>query len=342
MKAIVMNGFGSADLLNLQDLPMPVPKENEVRIRIKAAGFNPVDWKIRKGWYGGDPHQILGCDCSGIVDAIGAGVKQFAIGDEVYAMSFRSSNGSYAEWTCVPVELVAKKPHSLTFEEAAAIPLASMTAYRATLAVLALEKEDAVFVAGAGGGVGMFAIQFIKLAGVKRIYTIAKDEGSVLFLQDNLMLAGDHILIYEGLSTEQLKEKLLAMNGGRLFDATLDLVGGERKRLCLELTGYSGHFSTILPEKDFSFPIWNENAIPRARNMSIHQVAVGAELGSSDRGYWQIYHRHLGHISQMLENGTLKAPSVQVIGQMCVETVQRAHAELELGRVKGKLVMVIG
>lgn len=342
MKAVVMSEFGSSDLLKFQDLPTPIPTSNEVRIRIKAAGFNPVDWKIRSGWYGGEPHQILGCDCSGVVDAIGAGVKQFAVGDEVYAMSFKGSNGSYAEWTCVPVELVDKKPPSLTFEEAASIPLASMTAYRATLAVLPLKKEDAVFVAGAGGGVGMFAIQFIKHAGIKKIYTLAKDKESALFLQQNLGLAQDHILIYEGLSTAFLKEKLLAMNRGRLFEATLDLVGGERKRLCLELTGHSGHFSTVLPEKEFTSPIWNEDAIPRARNMSIHQVAVGSELGSSDRGDWQVYKLHLGHISQMLENGTLKALSVQVVGPLCVDTVQKAHAALELGHVKGKMVMVVG
>ncbi len=337
-----MNGFGPADLLTLQERPIPLPKEGQVRIRIKAAGFNPVDYKIRQGWYGGDPHQILGCDCSGIVDAIGSGVKQFALGDEVYGMSFfHSSNGGYAQFTCVPVEVVAKKPRSLTFEQAAAIPLASMTAYRATLAVAAFKKGDSVFIAGSGGGVGIFAIQFIKLAGVERIYTLAKDEASALFLQENLGLTRDHILIYDGLSTEQLKEKLLTMNRGRLFDATLDLVGGDRKQLCLELTGYSGHFSTILPEKEFKFPIWNENAIPRARNMSIHQVAVGSELSSPDRTYWQVYQRHLEHISQMLENGTLKPPPIQVLGPLSVETVHRAHALLEQGRVKGKLVMVI-
>lgn len=333
-----MNGFGSADLLSLQERPLPLPQKGEVRIRIKAAGFNPVDWKIRSGWYGGDPHQILGFDCSGIIDALGSEVKDFAIGDEVYAMSLRSSNGSYAEFTCVPIELVAKKPHSLTFEEAAAIPLASMTAYRATLGISA---QNTAFIVGAGGGVGMFAVQFIKLAGIKKIYTVAKNEKSAQFLQKNLELPKDHIVIYEGLTTDQLKKKLLSINNGRLFDATVDLVGGERKHLCLELTGYSGHFSTILPEKEFALPIWDENAIPRARNMSILQVSVGAELGSSDRKDWQIYKRHLGHISQMLENGTLKSPPVQVVGPLHVKTVQKAHTLLEQGHVKGKLVMTI-
>lgn len=341
MKVVAMKGFGSADVLILEDRLIPMPKEGEVRIRIKASSFNPVDWKIREGWYGGDSHQVLGFDCSGIVDAIGPHVKQFEVGDTVYAMSLRSSNGSYAEFTCVPVELVAKKPHNLTFEEAAAIPLASMTAYRATLAPSAFKKEDTVFVAGIGGGVGIFAIQFVRQTGVKKIFTVAKNEKSAQFLQNNLGLARDHILLYEGLSTDKLREKLLDMNKGHLFDATLDLVGGEMKRLCLELTGYSGHFSTILPEDDFKFPIWNETAIPRARNLSIHQVAVGAELSDSNREYWKIYTRHLGHISEILENGTLKPPFVQVVGHLNAITVQQAHILLEQGRVKGKLVMTV-
>jgi NADPH:quinone reductase-like Zn-dependent oxidoreductase len=342
MKTIVMNGFGSADLLTLQERPLPIPNEGEVRIQIKASGFNPVDWKILEGWYGGDPHTILGCECSGVVDALGAGVKEFSVGDKVYAITFgRTSNGSYAQFLCAPAKLVAKMPSNLSFEEASAIPLAAMTAYRATVACSAFKKGDKVFVAGAGGGVGSFAIQFLKMAGITEIFTVAKDSASAQFLQKNLKIPSSHILIYEGLTPSQMKEQLIALNGGRLFDATLDLVGKEIKQLCIELTGYSGHFSTILPEKDFNMPIWNENAIPRIRNMSIHQIAVGAELGDDDRETWEIYKRHLNLISQMLETNALKAPSVQNLGTLSLATVQKAHVLLKSHRVKGKLVMTM-
>lgn len=83
MHAVVLNQFGSSEHFSLQTVAKPSPKEKEVRIRIKAAGFNPVDWKIREGWYGGNPNLILGCDCSGIVDAIGSHCKELALGDEV-------------------------------------------------------------------------------------------------------------------------------------------------------------------------------------------------------------------------------------------------------------------
>lgn len=341
MKTVAMNGFGGVETFQVEQRALPNPKDGEIRIRIKVAGFNPVDWKIRENWYGGDPKQIMGCDCSGIVDAVSPGEKRFSIGDEVCAMTFRSSNGSYAEFSCVPAELVAKKPKNLSFAEAATIPLAGMTAYRATLAVSAVKKGDVVFVAGAGGGVGSFTVELLKLAEVSAIYTVAKDEESARFLVDKLGIKRDHILLYEGLSRDELREQLLTMNKGELFNATFDLVGDEMKRLCLELTGLSGHFSTIIPEAKFDFPFWGENDIPRGRNLSVHQVAIGAELGSPDRKSLQIYTRHLAILTDWLENKRIHPPFVTVVGSLSERTVQEAHHLLESGRVRGKLVMEI-
>ena len=342
MKAVVMSGYGTADVFSIQEVPKPEPQEGQIRIRIRVSGFNPVDWKIRNNWYGGPAPRILGMDCSGIVDAVGPSTSLFSIGDEVYAMTFfRSSGGSYAEYVCVPVELVAKKPKNISFEEAAAIPLAAMTAYRAIVAPSAFKEGDVVFAAGLGGGVGVFAVQFFRLLDIREIFTTAKDEASAQFLYEKLGIPRDHVLIYDGLSTEQLREQMIAMNHGRLFDATLDLVGGETKKLCLELTGCSGHFSTILPEQHFEFPFWGENDIPRARNLSVHQVAIGSEIETIDRKCWQIYTRHLGHITKMLERGELRPPFVKTVGSLCARTVQQAHALLERGHVKGKLVMVV-
>lgn len=341
MEVVAINGFGSVDTFALEKRKMPNPNTGEIRIQIKSAGFNPVDWKIRKNWYGGDSKQVMGCECSGIVDAIGPNTEGFSVGDEVSAMTFCSSNGSYAQYSCVPQELVVKKPKNLSFNEASTIPLAAMTAYRATLSVSAVKKGDIVFVAGAGGGVGSFAIQLLKMAEVAKIYTIAKDEESARFLTENIGINKDHILIYEGLSTQELKEKLLAMNKGHFFHATFDFVGGKMKSLCLELTGLSGHFSTVVPEMNFDFPFWEENAIPRARNLSVHQVAIGAELGSKEKGSLQIYKNHLKIIMDLLEVGKLKPPFITVIGLLSKKTVQKAHELMESGRVKGKLVMLV-
>jgi len=344
MKAIEMHQFGESNVFALGSPIKPVPKEGQVCIQIKAAGFNPVDYKIRRGWYPLNPHQILGCDCSGIVESLGPNTTDFSIGEEVYSMCgsfFHSSNGSYAEYVCVPVELVARKPKNISFEEAATIPLAAMTAYRATLAAIPLKEADTVFVVGIGGGVGTFVAQFLRLAGVKNIWTVARDQKSAEFIQNCHGIASDHILQYLGLSSGELRKGLLKMNGGQFFDITIDLVGGVMKQLCLELTGYSGHFSTIVPEADFlSFDVWSENSIPRGRNLSLHQVAIGAELGSAHRKNWQIYKRHMALISDWIEQELIR-PKIENIGTLSVQTVQRAHSLLERGQTKGKLVMTI-
>jgi NADPH:quinone reductase-like Zn-dependent oxidoreductase len=187
--------------------------------------------------------------------------------------------------------------------------------------------------------VGSFVVELLRFAQVAEIFTIAKDEKSAQFLVEKMGIARDHILIYEGLSSDQLKQNLLSMNRGEFFDATFDLVGKEMKRLCIELTGYSGHFSTILPEIKFELPFWGENDIPRGRNLSVHQVAIGAELGNAKR--MQIYSRHLQALTTLLVEKRIKPPVVTVVGSLSEKTVQKAHEMLESGRSKGKLVMIV-
>lgn len=285
---------------------------------------------------------VLGCECSGVIDALGQGIKEFSVGDEVYAVTFnRCSNGSYAQYVSAPVELVVKKPAALSFEEAAAVPLAGMTAYRATLATRTFQMGDHVFIAGAGGGVGSYAVPLLRSMGVTEIYTIAKNDRSAAYLQKNLRFKAEQITIYEGLTPSQLREQIFKGHRERLFNATLDLVGQEIKQLCIELTGYSGHFITILPEKEFAMPVWNENSIPRSRNMSLLQIAVGAELSDSNREYWAIYKRHLILLSEMLEKRILKVPAIEVVGSLSASTIERAQERSREGRVKGKLVMKV-
>ncbi len=344
MKAVILEAFGDTSNLKFKQIDTPQPRKGEVRIRIKAAGFNPVDYKIREGLYGGQVPMILGADCSGVIDAIDPETKGFAVGDEVIGFAFgQSSNGSYAEFVCLPAEFIIKKPGQLSFAQAAAIPVVGLTAYRALIASRALKKGDTIFIAGAGGGVGSVAVPLAWQAQVKAIYTVAGSEASAQFLQREMKIKREHILLYSGLSTEELESRLIEMNGGRLFDTTFDFVGQAMKRLCLKLTSHSGHFATTVPENEpFDFPVWERGvSLCITRNMSLHFVFIGAEAFSGLRDTWKVYARQLQHFCQLLENDSIQMPPVKIVGTLSVDTVKEAHRLLEEGKVKGKLVMTI-
>lgn len=344
MKAVVLESFGNVSCLKFKEVEKPEPKKGEVRIQIKASGFNPVDFKMRQGAFGGELPIILGCDCSGVIDRIDSETQGFQIGEEVYAMCFgQGSNGSYAEYLCISSDFVARKPKNISFEQAAVIPLASMTAYRAMISSGALKKGDSIFIAGAAGGVGSLAVQIARSVGVKTIYTIAGSEASAECLQREIGLKKDNILLYQNLSCDEMVEKLVAMNGGHFFDATFDFVGGEMKRLCLKTTGHSGHFATIVPENDpFNFSVWERGtSLTFSRNLSLHFVFVGSEAFSRIPSSWGVYSRQLNHISQLIEKGDLRPPMIKIMGDLSAESVVAAHHLLEEGRVKGKLVMKI-
>lgn len=339
---MVLKKFGNCKNLELCEVPIPIPKPHEVRIKVVACGFNPVDCKIRQGLIRGQTPLILGTDCSGIIDAVGSDVQSLSIGDEVFAMTYGAcSNGSYAEYLCIAEKAVVKKPKKLSFSEAAVIPLVSMTAYRAMIASSAIKKGDILFIAGIAGGVGSFAVQLAKLAQVEAIYTVAGSNKSAEFIQNKLGINENHILLYPNQQIENLKNELIAINNGQLFNAAFDFVGGEMKKLCLSLTGYSGHFATLLPEnEEFDFPILQRGISPAfARSLSMHFVNVAAESHSENLELLNVYQQQLSIIANLYEKDVLKPLQSTNVGNFSLETVVLAHQLLESGRVKGKLLM---
>ena len=153
MKAIVLSSFGSADNFAAANLPIPEVRQGEVRIKVKAVSFNPVDYQIRKG----QPESshirsmILGRDLAGSVDAVHEDVTDFSVGDNVFSYVCNlASSGTYPEYVSVPAELVARKPACLTYEQAAAVPVAGITASIA-LNKARVDKTASVFIAGGAG-----------------------------------------------------------------------------------------------------------------------------------------------------------------------------------------------
>ncbi len=172
IKAIQVHAYGNADQLKLEQIPQPEPQEGEVLVRVYAAGVNPADWKIRAGWFkdfrpSTFPY-VPGADLAGVVAKVGSGVTAFQPGQAVFG---RSSNGSYAEYSIAPANALALKPKTLSFEEAATIPVGATTAWQGLFDHGNLQPGQRVLILGGAGGVSIFAVQFAHWKGAHVIST---------------------------------------------------------------------------------------------------------------------------------------------------------------------------
>ncbi len=220
MKAITYSSYGDPDVLTLDEVEEPKVGPGEVRLAVRAAGVNPVDWKIVAG--GLDPLMtvhfpaIPGWDVAGVVEAVGLDVTEVAEGDEVMAYGRKDwiEQGSFAERMTVPVRTLARKPTSLSWEQAAALPLSGLTAYQ-SLTRLGVESGTSVLVHGANGGVGSFAVQIAAALGARVIGTASGHH------HDRVRELGAEPVAYgDGLAD---RVRALAPDG---VDVVVDYVGG--------------------------------------------------------------------------------------------------------------------
>ncbi|MCX7592208.1 MAG: NAD(P)-dependent alcohol dehydrogenase [Fischerella sp.] len=171
MKAVVIHQYGSADVLQYEDVAPPKIKPDQLLVKVHATCVNPIDWKIRKGMLkiltGNKFPMILGYDLAGEVVEVGANVTRFKIGDQVYATLSPLSGGAYAEFAAVPEKLAALKPTNMSYTEAACVPLAGLTALQALRDQGQIQPGKAVLINGASGGVGIFAVQIAKVLGAE-------------------------------------------------------------------------------------------------------------------------------------------------------------------------------
>lgn len=200
MKAIVYQKYGPPDVLQLKDVTKPVPGDDEVLVRVHAASANPADWHVMRG----DPffirlalgplkpkHPILGADIAGRVEAVGKDVRQFQPGDEVFGNVSQSGFGAFAEYASVPEKALSPKPARLTFEQAAAVPLAALTALQGLRDKGRIRAGHKVLINGASGGVGTFAVQIAKAFGAT-VTAVTRTEGVDLMQS----LGADRVIDY--------------------------------------------------------------------------------------------------------------------------------------------------
>lgn len=313
MLAIAIHEFGGRDKLELMELPEPKLPPDAVRIRIRAAGVNPVDWKLREGRLEpAFPHVfpvVPGWDAAGVVEAVGPGVVEVAPGDEVFAYCRKHfiGEGTYAEYVTVPVTFVARKPAGLSWEEAGAVPLTGLTAYQALFFGAGLTAGETVLVYGASGGVGGFAVQIAVAAGAE-VIAVAREEHREYVLA----LGAYEVIDYTERDVVEAVREFLPKG----VDVALDVVGGETLARAVEAVRDEGRIVSIAqPPTDERF---------RRRGIQPAYVFVRPDG------------EELGELAELAESGQLAVHLHEVLP---LEEAARAHELLEQGHVRGKLVL---
>jgi NADPH:quinone reductase len=317
VRAMVTPQFGGPDLFEERDVEKPYPGPGEVLVRVVAAGTNPVDAKFRAagGSIGLEAPIVLGADISGIVEEVGAGVTDLAQGDEVYytpEVFGPGSNGAYAEYHAAKADIVAKKPASLSHEEAAAVPLAGGTAYEAIVRRLAVRVGEAVVIHGGAGGVGSFAVQIAKAAGARVIATASSDNQEIL-----KELGADVTIDYE---RQDATEVALEDTGGEGVDAVFDAVGGATIVDSIPATRPFGRLATILGAQGDLTPHYQ-------KNQTLYGVFLTRERA------------RLEEMGALIERGQVRSLVAEVLP---LEEVGRAHERLDSGHGRGKVVLRVG
>lgn len=222
MKAIVCTEYGSPDVLQLQELATPAPTKDEVLIKIHAASINARDWRMMRaspflirlapGGFLQPRNRVLGADVAGRVQTIGRGVKQFKPGDEVFGyLPGASGRGTFAEYVCAEESAIALKPANLSFEQAAAVPLAALTALQGLRDKGNIQPGQKVLIQGASGGVGTFAVQIAKAFGAE-----VTGVCSTRNLEMARSIGADHVIDYKEedfTRTGRRYDLILAVNG---------------------------------------------------------------------------------------------------------------------------------
>jgi NADPH:quinone reductase-like Zn-dependent oxidoreductase len=237
MKAVRYHAPGGFDVLVQEDVPRPAPAADELLVRVHAAGVNPVDDKLREGMFGKPKVPfVLGFDVSGVVEKVGEKVTRFKAGDEVFALLDLARGGGYAEYAVVKESAAAAKPKKATHVEAAAVPVAGLTAWQALVDVAKLDRGQTVLIHGGSGGVGTFAVQIAKARGARVIATASAANQDLL-----RELGADVAVDYKAQRFEDLAKDV---------DVVLDPIGGETQKRSLDVLKKGGILVSIVGMPD--------------------------------------------------------------------------------------------
>lgn len=331
MRAVLMTAVGGPEVLKLAEIPEPeVESGHDVRVQLRAAGINPVDYKLRSGGtISGTLPAILGWDGAGVVDRIGPEVTRFRPGDEVYFCDggFGPTPGTYQGAKVLDEAYVARKPRRLSFVEAAAAPLVTITAWEALVERAQVAEGQRVLVQAGAGGVGHMSVQIARIAGARVATTVSGEEKSALAAALGAELLIDYC-------REDVGEKLRAWTGMDGADVVHDTVGGNTFTAC---------FSLVRPYGDLVSNVespWENEAIEEMhnRNLRVSFTWMPAPSVFGWREHRERQRTILERAGNRFDSGDLR---VQVGATFPLERAADAHRALEAGKVVGKAVLTI-
>lgn len=306
MKAIRIHNYGGPEVLKYEEAPRPEPHAGEVLIRVHATSVNPIDWKVRAGYMKDfQPHSfplILGWDVSGVIKEVGPNVSRFKKSDEVYSLPDHTRNGAYAECIVVRESEVALKPNALHHVRAAAVPLATLTAWQALFDTAELQRGQRVLIHGGAGGVGHFAVQLAKWKGAYVIATSSAKNHELLY-----KLGADEVIDY---STQRFE------NVARNINVVLDTIGGDTQERSWQVLEKGGILVSLVQPP-------SEN---KGKEHGVRGIRLGARLNGQE----------LAEIAKIIDAGKL-APVIDRI--LPLSEARRAHELSQSGHAHGKIVL---
>lgn len=307
MRVITQHTFGGPEVLTIEDAPDPQPLPTEVLVRVKAIGIGPLESRVRAGEFPMQPPFTLGWDISGVVEAA-PHTWRLRPGDEVFGMPlFPRMASAYAELVSAPALHLARKPASLSYVEAAALPGVGLTAWQGLVDLAGVSEGDRVLVHGGGGGVGHVAIQIAKALGAHVITTASRSKQE--FVES---LGADEVVDY---TTVDFAETV------RDVDVVLDTIGGSTVERSLAVLRPGGHLVTAVADDDVELAARYEAAGMQFSGIVVDPDPVG-----------------LKGLVDLVEQGRLE---VHVQETFAFEDVVEAHRRLDAGHLQGKLVLTL-
>ena len=334
MKAVALKQYLPATDPNaFHDVELPKPKATgrDVLVRVKAVSINPVDTKVRRG--GGDkvedPPRVLGWDASGVVEAVGSEATLFKAGDEVYYAGDITRSGSNAEFQLVDERIIGTKPTSLSFAEAAALPLTTITAYESFFDRLGIDRDggnkgESLLIIGAGGGVGSIGIQLAKAAGLVVIATASRPETTAWVKE----LGADHVVNHREDMVVQVRalgfhhvDHIAIFNDMRHWETSVELIRPQ------------GGIVTI---DDTDLPMPMAGMKTKAASLHWEFMFARAKFGTPDMIE---QHRLLSYVADEIDAGRIRTTLDTVMTPINAANLREAHRLIETGTAKGKIVV---